>query len=76
MSFFPDDHPCESLRGLRRPTLEQAKKALLARAIWLEKRIGEHAYRQHEPNFHVRELAAVVLLIELAERLGVERGDG
>jgi hypothetical protein len=69
---FPDDHPCEALRGLRKPALSQALRAMAQRAAWIEQKLAATAWKQHNPNFLVRELAAIALFVELAVSMAKE----
>lgn len=72
MSFFPDDHPVEILRGYPKPSLSNAKRSLVDRCKWLSRKIeadvqnGRCSLNQH---YLLNELAAVVAVIERAEEI-------
>lgn len=69
---FPNDHPVEILRGYPRPDLSRAKRALVRRCTWLANKIQTHARTGSAVSgTMLEELAAVVLVLELAERAGL-----
>jgi hypothetical protein len=59
---FPEDHPCESLRGYPVPERARMRRLIAERCAWLEKRIGENARSGSGTGHHVLELAALVEL--------------
>lgn len=65
---FPADHPCESLRGSPVPDFDRIKRALVDRCTWLEHRIAMRVPLLLPVRRELAELAAIVALVEEAER--------
>lgn len=64
MSNFREDHYCESLRGLKKPSPSNILKALAKRCQWLEKKIETNTVLGKPISFHLEELAAIVAIVE------------
>lgn len=59
---FPDDHPCESLRGYPVPERSRMRRVIAERCAWLERRIAENTATGRGASHHLLELAALVAL--------------
>lgn len=67
---FPSDHVVEALRDFPIPTWMRMKRALAQRCAWLDARIGQRVALGLPVRRELEELAAIVALVELAERMG------